>query len=219
MDYLTRLSRIVETAYEVVCYKIAERSIDIFNEASLQLHIGSIMSSIGHLYEFSSSDIFVIDLEKRIEGFKGTAKSNNVARCDIVLSFKIGERVHARAFLELKFFKASNESKSAEATKDNRFGLFEDLENLEIYRSLFKGESKEGAPLCYEIAIAENGTYSNPKSRSSLNIGNGKMTNDSKDKNGLITYASRKPVQLEGNYKFCWTTYRTDLYSLIVRLQ
>lgn len=217
MDYVTRLSKIVETSYEVVCQKIANGSIDIFNETSLQLHLGSVLKSLGQLYEFSSSERFVIDLEKRIDRLGETAKSKNVARCDIAIAFTSGKQTLAQAFLELKYFKTSDDPKSAEATKDNRFGLFQDLENLERYRSLSR--SQDVATLCYEIAIAQNGTYANPNSRSGLNTGDGMMTDLSKNEQGLISYASRKGVRLEGNYRFCWTTYRDNLHSLIVRLQ
>ncbi len=217
MDCITRLSKIVETSYEVVCQKIANGSIDIFNEASLQLHLGAVLKSLGQLYEFSSSERFVIDLEKRIDGLGETAKSRNVARCDITIAFTSGNKILAQAFLELKYFKASDDPKSAEATKDNRYGLFLDLENLERYRTLSKGQ--DTAPLCYEIAVAQNGTYANPNSRSGLNTGDGVMTDMSKDEHGFIPYASRKGVRIEGNYRFCWTTYRDNLHSLIVRLQ
>ena len=55
-EYRNRLMAVVELAYNLLCQKIAAESISIFNEASLQLHLGTILKSLGQLYEFSSED-------------------------------------------------------------------------------------------------------------------------------------------------------------------
>ena len=212
---------IVEMAYNLLCQKIAAESISIFNEASLQLHLGTILKSLGQLYEFSSEDHFVIELEKPFNKVF-TSKSNDAARCDIVIAFKRGGKDMAQAFIELKYFKASLDPKSAEATKDNRFGLFMDLENLETYRDASSAQIE--LPLCYEIAFAQNGTYADPAARSSLKTGNGCWTNQSRtldemDDRLLVRYAKRKPIHLRGNYKFEWSSYANNKHSLIIRLQ
>lgn len=216
-NHRTRLAEIVEMAYRIVCQKVAEKSIEIYNEASLQLHLGTILKSLGQLYEFSPEERFVIELEKRIDGIKGTSKTEGAARCDIVLSFYTKGIPSSQAFLELKYFKISDNPHSAEASKDNRFALFMDLENLEHYRKTTQTEVED--ILCYEIAIAQNKTYADPASRSNLKTGHGKMTNDSKDATGKVMYASRKPVSLEGNYLFDWSTYSETVHGLIIRMQ
>ena len=215
-NHRARLDIIVQTSYRIVCQKVAAGSISIYNEASLQLHLGTILKELGQLYEFSKSERFVIELERRFENIY-TAKSNGDARCDISAAFFENNILLAQAFIELKYFKKSDTPNSAEATKDNRYGLFMDMENLEQYRN--KEEPKEGATLCYEIAIAQNSTYANPNSRSLLNTGNGIMTNVSKNSEGVITYASRRDVCLKGNYMFEWTSYRDDLNCLIINMQ
>ena len=151
-----------------------------------------------------------------------TSKTNGVARCDIVLAFVRGENILAQAFIELKYFKKAKPGSGAEASKDNRFGLFMDLENLEQYRSLCnKGET---IPLCYEIAVAENATYSNPHSHSTIKTGNGCWTDDSRRiiKDGgknAVHYVSHDSIDLQGNYLFTWTTFSEKQHCLIIRMQ
>lgn len=204
-------------AYKIVCQKIAACSIDIFNEASLQLHLGTIIKDLGQLYEFSANDHFIIELEKPFDKVY-TSKSSGAARCDIALSFKYDTEVVALAFIELKYFKVSCDSNSAEASKDNRFGLFMDIENLETYRERFEDS------LCYEIAIAQNKIYADPAARSSLKTGNGCWTDQSRteedgDNRALVRYAKRKPIDLKGNYMFEWSSYADNEHCLIIKLQ
>lgn len=220
-----RLETIVETAYGIVCQKIAGGSIEIYNEASLQLHLGSILKNLGQLYEFSINENgiperFVIELEKSLN-IGHTAKSNGKARCDIALEFVRGDKTMAQAFLELKYFKKFTQGNGAEATKDNRFGLFMDMENLEMYRDKYrKGDQ---IPLCYEIAIAENKTYSDPDSKSTIKTGNGCWTDDSREeiegKGRVVHYVSHEDIDLKGNYKFEWTNYSDNHYCLLVKMQ
>ena len=217
-----RLDFIIKTAFDIICKKIASDSITIFNEASLQLHLGTVLKDIGHLYEFSKTDRFVIELEKSIGGFAHTSKSKGNARCDIAVSYEDENGVRSLAFIELKYFKASKDQNSAEATKDNRFSLFMDLENLEKYRSLFT--TPEGHPLCYEIALAQNDTYANSAARSVLKTGNGCWTDESRVKSDsdptlLVRYTSKKPIDLKGNYQFEWKSYAPDKHCLMIKMQ
>lgn len=219
-----RLASIVETAYDIVCQKIAGNSIEIYNEASLQLHLGIVLKNLGQLYEFSVDDNgvperFIIELEQQME-IGHTAKSNGKARCDISLAFVSGEKTLAQAFLELKYFKKAERGAGAVATKDNRFGLFMDMENLEVYREKFqKGDT---VPLCYEIAIAENGTYADYDAKSAIQTGNGRFTHESitidKEKGNGVHYVSHESVHLKGDYQFCWTSYADNKHCLIVRM-
>lgn len=223
LDYQDRLTEIVESAYRILCQKVAGNRITIYNEASLQLHLGAALKTLGELYEFSADtgERFVIELEKTIE-IPVTSKSNGKARCDIAIAFNKGSTVLAQALIELKYFKASIDQNSAEATKDNRFSLFMDMENLEKYR-----ETKENSKiptLCYEIAIAQNYTYANPLAKASLKTGNGCMTDDSRtftDTNDtcLVRYTTRKPIDLKGNYLFEWTSYANNKHCLIIKLK
>lgn len=220
-----RLESIVETAYSIVCQKIAGGIIKIYNEASLQLHLGAILQNLGQLYEFNVNDSgvaehFKIELEKPIV-IGGSSKSNNQARCDIYLEFSCGEKTLAQAYIELKCFKRAKKGAGAEATKDNRFGLFMDMQNLELYRA--QNKIKDLTPLCYEIAIAENDTYANPDSNSVLKTGNGCWTDDSRQeidgKGKVVHYISHEDIDLKGNYQFSWTSYSKDKNCLIIRMQ
>ena len=175
------------------------------------------MSTLAQLYEFSPSARVIIDLEKAIEPVY-TSKTKGVSRCDIVISFLNNNHLVSQAYIELKYFKKSEST--SEATKDHRFGLFMDIENLECYRNL----SKDVQTLCYLIAMAQNETYANPDSRSSLKTGNGCMTKDSMTKHETedkytISYSGRDSISLKDNYLFDWTSYATDKHCLIVRMQ
>lgn len=221
LDYQDRLTEIVESAYRILCQKVAGNRITIYNEASLQLHLGAALKTLGELYEFSAGtdERFVIELEKTIE-IPATSKSNGKARCDIAIAFNKGSDVLAQAMIELKYFKASKDS--AEATKDNRFSLFMDMENLEQYRGT--KENSKIPTLCYEIAIAQNYTYANPLAKASLKTGNGHMTDESRthtdaDDTCFVRYTTRKPIDLKGNYKFEWTSYAKDKHCLIIKLK
>lgn len=130
MTHRERLENIVDLSYKILSHKIASGSLDVYNEASMQLHLGVILRQLGALYEFTEDDNFKIVLEKTIPLREGTPKSpNRKPRCDIWLELG-DENNRAIAAIELKYFKYS---KYTEATTDNRFSLMLDIKNLEHY--------------------------------------------------------------------------------------
>ena len=101
-----RLKEIVKISYNLLCNEIAGGSITIYNEASLQMHLGVILKQVGRLYEYTKTDRFSIDLETWQE-IDGTLKSKNGrARCDINLKME-NEQEKYEVALELKYFKYS----------------------------------------------------------------------------------------------------------------
>ena len=134
MTYRERLGEIVNLSYKILSHKIAVGSIKVYNEASMQLHLGVILRQLGTLYEFAEKDNFRIELEKTIILKNQTAKSSNgKARCDIWLELG-NEYQKAFAVIELKYFKYSQDT---EATTDNRFSLMLDIGNLEDYAKIY----------------------------------------------------------------------------------
>ena len=99
-----RLKEIVQISYNLLCNKIADGNIYVHNEASLQMHLGVILKQVGHLYEFSKSDRFSVELETWRE-IEGTLKSKKGrARCDIQLKMENEHESHEVA-IELKYFR------------------------------------------------------------------------------------------------------------------
>ena len=151
MDYISRLNSIVYTAYSILCYKIKHRSIEVYNEASMQMQFAIILKQLGALYEFSSTDSFSVELEKWINLDTPTCKSpKKRSRCDVWVEFKREGKCEAQAAIELKYF---NYSKTTEATTDNRFSLLLDIENLERYQVLYPELE------CYAIVYTNNVNY------------------------------------------------------------
>ena len=131
MTHEERISQIVEIAYERLCGKVTGKRIEVANEASLQLHLASILKTLGELYEESPDQRFNIELEKNValSGSEFAKSGTENARVDIWLSLEEiggGER-HACA-VELKYFKRANHREP-----NNRYDVFKDLHNLERY--------------------------------------------------------------------------------------
>lgn len=128
-----RLEKIVDTAYEILCGKVASGSISIDNEAALQLQLSVILEHLGRLYEFDKNDHFNIFLERAITLKSPTLKSpKRNARCDIMLELqntKGGD--NAQIAIELKFLK---KRMSGETITTNRFNVIRDINNLEQYK-------------------------------------------------------------------------------------
>ena len=214
ISYRERLILVIEQAYQLLRNKIAGKDIQVYNEASMQLHFGSILKRIGELYEFSPTDHFCIELESP-EDISPTAKSPNGARCDIKLSFFEGRQstAKAKAFIELKYFRHSNDT--TETITSNRFSVFMDLENLERYQDEKRNENSP-KPICYEIVFAENSTYYSPKIKkenNQLNIGEGESNDPSKP----IEYRSKK-VSLKNKYVFHWDKCTDNQYWLKINI-
>ena len=211
LNHKERLRSIVEQAYTLLCNKVAGGEIVVKNEASMQLQLGSLLKTIGQLYEFSSSDHFHIELETP-ESISETAKSKNGARCDIKLAFYEGRQSSPKAvaYIELKYFKIPDQDASTEATTDNRFALLMDLENLEKYQD----ELRDGnclKPLCYEIVYAENSTYYSAKRSTNYDIGEGIQSE--------LKYEYRNnTVRLKHRYLFHWDIYGDKQYWLKINI-
>lgn len=213
ISYRERLLLVIDQAYLLLRQKISGKEIKVHNEASMQLQFGSLLKSIGQLYEFSPNDHFCIELESP-EEISPTAKSPQKARCDIKLSFFEGRQstAKAKAFIELKYFK--HDDNTTETITSNRFSVFMDLENLERYQDE-KRDVNSTKPICYEIVFAENSTYCSPKKEinNNLNIGEGESNNPGK----LIKYRS-KEVNLKNKYVFHWNKSADNQFWLKIKI-
>ena len=209
LSYLERLRLIIEQAYTILCNKIAGNEIQIKNEASMQLQLGSILRTVGQLYEFTPADHFQIELETP-EDISETLKSKKGARCDIKLAFFEGRQstAKAKAFIELKYFKKAKDSSTSETFTDNRLSVLMDLENLEHYQNELK-DPNAPKPLCYEIVLAQNKSYCFPTRNVKYNIGEGESyPNEEKE----------KEIRLKNKYTFHWVQYGEEHYWLIISI-
>lgn len=195
LSYKERLLEIIDLSYKLFCNKVNERSIEIPNEASFQLQLGTIMKIVGQLYEYNEKDVFVIKLESPQE-IECTEKSiNGKALCDIELNFRYGNTCKAKAYIELKHFR---KSKTAAST-DNRFALFKDLKNLETYKS--------PSDICCEIVFSNDENYT-IKGKSKIDIGNKVLSPKT------IFYTPDKIVSLKNEYFFKWDSYSEECHFL-----
>ena len=202
-DYLStpsieeRLKQIIDLSYKLLCHKIVAGSINIHNEASLQMQLGIILKQIAQLYEFDKKDRFTIELERWIEIPSTIKSANGRARCDIVIEVNDKKKVA----IELKYFKQSEN----EAVTDNRFSLLLDLANLEQYK-----EANPGL-LCYEIVYTDNENYTKPDNRSKIKI-TPTIPQESEE------YCGRT-IKLQKAYASVWDSYTKEHHFLKIDLQ
>lgn len=188
-----RIEFIVNTSYCILCNKIANGDIEIPNEASMQLHLGTIMKQLGMLFEYSPKEHFRIEMEA-IEDILPTQKSSKgKARCDIKLTLSEGKK-SCKAFVELKYLKKSANA----AVTDNKFFVYCDIENLERYKS------KEKNSLCYEIIYTDNLNYTS-NNDTQFCVGDGNLLTA-----GTYPYTKNRKVQIANNYQFKWDIFNKD---------
>ncbi len=195
-ENIENIKRIIDLGFKSLLGKVVGGSIDFDNEASMQMNFGAILKSIGELYEFRPTDKFHIELESRVIFPDAILKSgSSVALIDITMC--LGNRHDfATGAIELKFFKKSNHREP-----NNRYDVFSDLKNLEIYRKHF-------FDVCRFVLLTDHkhyydqGTYS--KNTADFDFRNGKEYR----KETPLEYKTKnpygEPIVLENDYIFSW---------------
>ncbi|OMD05141.1 hypothetical protein [Paenibacillus odorifer] len=147
--YSDRIKEIVDLSYHLLTRKIVNKSIHIDNEATFQLELAYILKSVGQLYQFGLDEKFSLQLETYLPLSSISKKSNsNRARIDILLKFG-DSTTSTTCAIELKFFKKANHREP-----NNRYDVFKDLSNLEMYRDV-------GIDLCYFMIGTDHSHYVN----------------------------------------------------------
>ena len=84
-----RVREIIDISYKILIQKIGNGTINAWNEASLQLEFGSILKTVGNLYEFSTDDKFHMEFEsgKLLNAITNKSKSKK-ARIDIYMELR-----------------------------------------------------------------------------------------------------------------------------------
>jgi len=200
---------IIETGYRLLTHKLANGGLTARNEAAFQLEFGHILKTLGQLYEFRLVDKFHLEFETYIS-LNGTSikSKSDRARVDLLLKYQ-DDLNTTKAAIELKFFKKENHREP-----NNRYDVFKDLSNLELYRD-------HNIDICYFILATDHSHYCFQESYSNdtadFDFRHGKKYKAGK----LLRYKTVKPygedIRLRGDYHFEWDRIN-DLHFLKVKI-
>lgn len=118
-NYTDRISDILDISWKILKSRFIDGRHEITKEAPFQHYFAHIISTIGECYCTKRNDIFLVDLETKIDDIKGKSKY-----LDITCSFP---NEHSSCAIELKF-KTSRQG----AQDHGRIDAFVDIEALEL---------------------------------------------------------------------------------------
>jgi len=118
-NYTDRISDILDISWRILKSRFIDGRHEITKEAPFQHYFAHIISTIGESYCTKRDDIFLVDLETKIDDIKGKNKY-----LDITCSFP---NEHSSCAIELKF-KTSRQG----AQDHGRIDAFVDVEALEL---------------------------------------------------------------------------------------
>jgi len=201
---------IINYGYRLLTHKLANGGLVARNENAFQLEYGTILKTLGQLYEFRLADKFHLEFETYIplNGTSMKSKSDR-ARIDILIRYQ-DQKNETRAAIELKFFKKENHREP-----NNRYDVFKDLSNLEMYR-------KNGVDLCYFILATDHSHYCSQDNYSKDTADFDFRHKKCYAAGAWLKYKTVKPyganIKLSNNYEFKWDTIK-DLYFLKVKVE
>jgi hypothetical protein len=173
------------------------------SEATLQLHLGRIITTVADLSIFSQRETFSIELEKPLQGAGGKR-----GRIDIWFRLTSDDGTEWRCALELKFFKMANHREP-----NNRYDVFNDISRLE--------RCQDVADLGFMLVATDHVHYitHHPYSAdtSDFDFRNGK----SYKAGSALTYKTggyREPITLARDYQFRWNDATTTLRYLLLEV-
>jgi hypothetical protein len=206
--YRDRLIEIVEFAYVRLREKINGGRICVENEASLQLHLSSLLKYIGELYETSKNEVFSIELEKPVFMTKGCFEKSGTkkAKIDIWISFEnLETKMKHSCAIELKYFKHLNHREP-----NNRYDVFSDIKNLETYG--------EFADVGFLIVATDHHHYVNQDSYSQDTADFDFRHSKNYIAGTLLTYKTKipygAPISLSNSYSFAWDEFAGGIHFL-----
>jgi hypothetical protein len=200
---------IIETAYKLLTHKLAYGGLIARNESAFQLEFGHILKILGQLYEFRLTDKFHLEFETYIS-LSGTSikiKSDR-ARVDLLLKYEDNESL-TKAAIELKFFKKENHREP-----NNRYDVFKDISNLEIYKS-------HDVDLCYFILATDHAHYCHQYAYSQDTADFDFRQGEKYKAGSILQYKTVTPygddISLNQDYNFNWDKIN-DLYFLMLKV-
>lgn len=208
-----RLTHLFNLSYDFLRLKINGGQIKVENEASLQLHLSTILKSVGELLEKNRDEYFFIELEKsvtHVDGFFGKSGTAN-ANVDIVCGYTnaaSGER--QTCAIELKYFKKQNHREP-----NNRYDVFADIHNLENYGFF--------ANCCFMVVATDHDHYISQAKYSAdtgdFDFREGQTYVGGTEKTYRTAKPYGKPIALTSSYNFAWDTAAEGLHFLKLAVQ
>ena len=198
-----RLRDIVNVAVPTLFAQIQGGRVRCESEATLQLHLGRIITTVADLNIVSLRETFSIELEKPLQGEGGKR-----GRIDIWFHLITNDGTELRCALELKFFKKSNQREP-----NNRYDVFKDIARLERCHDV--------ADLGFMLVATDHEHYITQASYSA-------ETSDFDLRDGKSYKAGSKliyktggygaPITLARNYQFRWAGATTTLRYLLLEI-
>jgi hypothetical protein len=199
---IDRLREIVTVAVPTLFAQIHGGRVSCESEATLQLHLGRIIASLGDLALVHPRETFSIELEKPLIGRRR-------GRIDIWFSLTASDRQESRCAIELKFFKKANHKEP-----NNRYDVFKDIERLE--------SCKDVADLGFMLVATdhlhyiEQELYSTDTHDFDLRHGRSYVAGTQ------MVYRTSKPygepIVLSQNYNFDWTNASHALRYMLLEV-
>ncbi|WP_235841747.1 hypothetical protein [Confluentibacter sediminis] len=205
------LDELIQQAFKIFANKLANGGIIAENEFAFQFELGTILKTLGQLYEFKLEDKFHLEFETNILLNKESSKSKTKkARVDLLIKYKLDNKT-TQAAIELKYFRKKNNREP-----NNRYDIFTDISNLEYY--------KDNIEICYFLLITDHQHYVDKEAyspdTSDFDVRHGKTY---KANTNLSYRTPNKPkkyetdILLTQNYNFKWRTLG-DFYFLILKV-
>lgn len=116
-----KIDKLIQEAWRIFMSQYLNGKYQISKEAPFQHYFANVIKSLGDLYCFSRSEVFLVDLETKEENIRGKNKY-----IDITFGFYDGVTLLAKGAMELKFKK-----KTQGADDFARIDAYEDIESLE----------------------------------------------------------------------------------------
>lgn len=121
MDPIEKMEIVIKESWNIFKCKFMNERFNVTKEAPFQHHLANIIKSVGDLYCFSRTEMFLVDLETKIDNIKQKTKF-----VDITCYFYKDGKVTSKGAIELKFKK-----KSQGADDFARIDSYVDIEALE----------------------------------------------------------------------------------------
>jgi hypothetical protein len=186
-DYRERMHEILDQSWKIFKSQFIHQRHFIETEAPFQHHLAYIIRSVGELFSLDKSDLFKVDLEKKVENIRGRKKFFDIGcqfegktGCLIELKFKL-RRQGAQDYARIDAY-ADIETLELAVSKDYQFGKFYMITNDTSYN--FKSVTGVGTIFSMRDSFE---TSPNKKLNSPFTKGRSNVT-----------------VKLRNKYKFEW---------------
>jgi hypothetical protein len=173
------------------------------SEATLQLHLGRIITTVADLKIVSQRETFSIELEKPLHGANGKR-----GRIDIWFRLTSDDGTEWRCALELKFFKMANHREP-----NNRYDVFNDIARLE--------RCQDVADLGFMLVATDHAHYVEHQSYSAETSDFDFRRGKSYKAGRALTYKTGRygePITLARDYQFSWNDATTRLRYLLLEV-